>query len=73
MGAVIVPVANDHASIRCASTSRSSNGTARSGWRAWLHEYLGAQASEYARAAGMKFLIGAVARVMRRAARWTTC
>jgi putative DNA primase/helicase len=31
----------------------------------WLHEYLGAQANEYARAAGMKFLIGAVARVMR--------
>lgn len=31
----------------------------------WLHDYLGAQANEYARAAGMKFLVGAVARVMK--------
>lgn len=31
----------------------------------WLHEYLGAEANEYARAVGMKFMVGAVARVMR--------
>lgn len=31
----------------------------------WLHQYLGAQESEYTRAAGIKFLVGAVARVMK--------
>ncbi len=31
----------------------------------WLHKYLGAKDDEYSRAVGMKFLIGAVARVMR--------
>jgi putative DNA primase/helicase len=31
----------------------------------WLHTYLGAEASEYTRAVGLKFMIGAVARVMR--------
>lgn len=30
----------------------------------WLHDYLGAQANEYTRAVGMKYLVGAVARVM---------
>jgi putative DNA primase/helicase len=31
----------------------------------WLHEYLGAQANEYTCAVGVKFMVGAVARVMR--------
>ena len=31
----------------------------------WLHEYLGAEANEYTRAVGLKYLVGAVARVMR--------
>lgn len=31
----------------------------------WLHEYCGAEANEYTRAAGIKFLVGAVARVMK--------
>jgi len=31
----------------------------------WLHEYLGAQENEYTRAVGLKYLVGAVARVMR--------
>ena len=31
----------------------------------WLHEYLGAQQTEYTRAVGIKFMVGAVARVMR--------
>lgn len=31
----------------------------------WLHLYLGAEDNEYARAVGIKFMVGAVARVMR--------
>lgn len=31
----------------------------------WMHEYLGAEASEYASAVGRKYLVGAVARVMK--------
>ncbi len=31
----------------------------------WLHDYLGAAANEYTRAVGIKYLVGAVARVMR--------
>lgn len=31
----------------------------------WLHDYLGAEVNEYTRSVGMKYLVGAVARVMR--------
>lgn len=64
MGAVVA-VANDRRfhPVREYFAKLVWDGTER--LPAWLHTHLGARATEYTRAVGIKFMVGAVARVMR--------